>query len=134
MSNPLPLQTGGRCYIDYSGLNKEDRLRIREIGLDKWLDEVTGHALARAYNKTVTTAAKEENKKSQSKLKPGSKGDVIAFAFFSLAKANKNIVTYDQCAELCPEYPGDPVAWAREAGAEVKTEKKNKRYIVVKYV
>lgn len=70
----------------------------------------------------------------KSKLKPGSTGDIMCYAFLKLARENKNIVTYEQCAVLCPAYPGDPVAWARQAGAEIRTEKKNRRYVVVKYV
>ena len=72
--------------------------------------------------------------RSKSKLKPGSKGDILAFAFFKLAEANNGYVTYEQTAILCPAYPGDPALWAREAGGEVITERKNRRYKVVKYV
>ena len=72
--------------------------------------------------------------KTTSKLKPGSIGDILAFAFLKLAQENNNIVTYEQAATLCPAYPGDPALWAREAGAQVTTERKNKRYVVVKSV
>lgn len=46
--NLLPLQTMGSCVIDTNGLNKQDRKRIREVGLSKWMDEVkSSHKTAR---------------------------------------------------------------------------------------
>ena len=140
MKQLLSLQCPGQSNIDISGLNKQDRDRIKEVGFDSWLDEISGQrssknkTLANNYNAAIKTIVVEAHNKSTSKLKPGSTGDVMCFAFLNLAKANKNIVTYEQCAVLCPAYPGDPVAWARQAGATVRTEKKNRRYIVEQYV
>jgi NAD(P)H-nitrite reductase large subunit len=38
----LPLiQTTGSAQIDIQGLNKEDIDRIREVGLTKWMEEVS---------------------------------------------------------------------------------------------
>lgn len=34
------LQTPGSAIIDIQGLNKEDRIRIRQIGVDAWLKEI----------------------------------------------------------------------------------------------
>ena len=112
--NTLPLQTTWSSGIDWNGLNPEDRKRINQIGFSAWLQEIT------------TKKPKQEVK--QRKLHK------LADEFFRLARENKDCVTYEQAAVLCPAYPGDPAAWARAAGATVQTEKKNKRYRVVKYV
>jgi len=36
-----PLQTTGSAVINLEGLNPEDRLRIKKVGFDRWLDEVS---------------------------------------------------------------------------------------------
>lgn len=153
MKRLLPLQTTGSGVIDTFGLNKADRLRIKEVGVDKWLDEISGVKLITTHDAVTVAVKLPEFPKGigklkiplevslgktwqigKSKLKAGSTGDIMCFAFLKIARENKNIVTYEQCAILCPAYPGDPVAWARQAGAEVSTERKNKRYVVIKYV
>lgn len=150
MRQLLPLQSQGTGWIDINGLNKSDQQRIRSVGLNKWLDEITGKTngklKVRVDPKMPKGLIKFEDSKgktvgvitnvgtSKSKLKAGSIGDILAFAFLKLAQENKNIVTYEQTAILCPAYPGDPALWARAAGAEVITERKNKRYLVIKYV
>lgn len=154
MRSLLPLQTTGSSCIDIMGLNKQDRERVMAIGLDAWLDELLSNKpRKRKQNVVVPTNSSRvllpgnqsgsgttENRQQQvndsdlvSKLKAGSVGYSLALQFFRLARENNNIVTYKQTTELCPNYPGDPALWAREAGAEVRTERKLKRYVVVKY-
>ena len=141
----LPLQTVGSPGIDINGLNKQDKQRIKEVGFDQWIDEITGHKkkkmnspqqlnTTKVYTAAATRAINILAPVISSKVKPGSVGYPLAIAFFKLARENGNVVTYDQTAKLCPKYPGDPALWAREMGADVVTERKNKRYVVVKYV
>lgn len=140
-----PLQTTGSAWINVNGLNKEDRDRIKQIGFNAWLDEVTGQTKNTKTNQQINIQiqkkAFELEKKEQViryensiKLKPGSIGYILAVEFFKLARANNGYVTYEQTAKLCPKYPNDPALWARQAGAEVITERKNKRFKVVMYV
>lgn len=114
--------------VDINGLNPSDRKRIREVGFEQWLTEV------RSGKKQVEAQQPAIQQQAKSKLKPGSVGDTLATEFFRVARAHNNIVTYEQVAHMCPAYPTDPASWAREAGATVKTDRKNKRYLVEKYV
>src|SRR5208282_541530 len=148
MRSLLPLQSQGTGWIDINGLNKKDQRRIKEVGFNQWIDEISGiktlkDMLGSKYRVEVqpqfchdTLEVKVTEVKDAdlvSKLKAGSVGYELALKFFRLARANSNIVTYEQAAILCPAYPKDPALWARETGAEVITERKNKRYVVVKY-
>jgi len=111
-------------WIDFEGLNKADRDTIKRVGFDKWLDQVTGAGKERVMpvEKKAVEAAEVKGQKT------------LGIKFLEIARANDNIVTYDQAKELCPDYPGDPVAWARSMGAQVKTQRKERTYRVEKYV
>ena len=146
------VQCSWQSPVDTNGLNPEDQKRISQIGLNAWLNEITGvkapkdlsKALAEALQKTkvsqplvkvVPTLRSSLAKPTQAnKVKPTSVGYPLAMWFFQTARANKDCVSFDQCKQKCPACWTDPVAWARHMGAEIKTEKTNQLYKVIKYV
>ena len=66
--------------------------------------------------------------------KAGSKTDILVFGFVKIAEQNNGIVTSEQAKILNPKYPNDTAYYARKAGWEVTTDRKNKLYKVGKYV
>lgn len=157
------MQCSWASGIDFNGLNKEDRQRITRVGFLTWLDEIaapkskllTVPAKIQIGTQKITYSAKQVIPTTQTKIaptisvtpeakiiqtqatnkvKPTSVGYPLAMEFIRLAKENKDIVTYEQCEKLCPAYPTDPASWARAMGLQIQTEKKEKRYKVIKYV
>ena len=138
-------QTNG---IDLNGLNDADKKRISQVGFLNWLDEVSNvktqpkkaipvvsvAAAQQGPKKLIATTTVATPQQSQNKVKPNSVGYPLAMEFIRLAKENKDIVTYEQCEKMCPAYPTDPASWARAMGLQVQTEKKFRRYKVLKYV
>ena len=114
--------------VDLEGLNPEDKKRISQVGIDKWLDEISTKA-----GSAPVTVAKTTKKQEVKAPKNGTKAYITGCAFLVLAQNFKDMVTYDQAEALHPTYPSDCAYYARLLGADVETDRKNKVYRVKKY-
>jgi hypothetical protein len=130
--------------IDIEGLNPGDRKRIAEIGLSRWLEEVsrpkiklTGKFLTglpvqkKEKDQTALTEVVLDQRQAQ-KISIGKKGNFLADEFIRIARANNGIVTVEECKKVNPQYPADVPYYARLRGCQVETDRKNKLYKLVK--
>lgn len=53
----------------------------------------------------------------------GTSGRAMALAFEKIAKANGNVVTFEQAAQVNPKYPSDLAYYFRQAGGKCITSK-----------
>jgi hypothetical protein len=116
--------------IDYDGLNLEDKEIIQQVGLDAWLDKLESTSRTPEKEKAVNIEAL----KKKFSLTKQTKAQIIAFEFLKLASQNRgNVVTYLEAAKIHPAYPSDCAFYARQIGASVATDRKNKRFKVISY-
>lgn len=134
------LQTSWSNGVDFEGLNENDRKQIKKVGFDKWLEEnskkkkpkVSPPSAAKSIA-TITGAPVATGAKAAFLEKKFTKAQKMAMAFIA-AVSKEGIVTYAQAAKINPKYPADPAYYARKAGWEVTTDRKNKIFKVGKYV
>jgi hypothetical protein len=112
--------------VDIGGLSEDAQRRIREVGLNQWMDEIA---------KKPPKVALKPKEKVEAKSPPGkkTKAFLIAMSFLGIAKTNKDIVTYDQAKAIHPAYPSDCAYYAKKLGADVVTDRKNKIFKVKRY-
>lgn len=139
------LQTSWSKGIDIDGLTDEEQKRIKKIGLNAWIDE-----LSAKNEKAVFKKSKEAHPSAAEVIAkltglPPATGHKAAFLERKMTKAQKmamafiaaasgeGIVTYEAAAKINPKYPADPAYYARQSGWEVRTDRKNKLYKVGKY-
>jgi hypothetical protein len=149
------LQSSWSRGIDLEGLNETDKKRIKQVGLNQWMDELSAKnekSVTEKKSKEVMPSAPMGAIKEQSAVTGVHRAETSAdpilelaisklnktqkqvVAFIKVSKENGGVVTFEQSAKINPKYPADPVYYARKAGWAVETDRKAKVFRVGAYV